>query len=87
MWRKEETVKYPWLDDIIKKMNDVPRLNDMCDTTGVTWTALTKLVRDKSAEWGHRGQDLLNLVMLGAAIGYMYAKGENINESQSKYPS
>jgi hypothetical protein len=60
------------LEVLVEKMQGVPRFNEMCTELGIPWDEVQDIIRDKGREWGVMGQQILNFVMLGASIGYLY---------------
>jgi hypothetical protein len=66
------------LDRLVKAMDGVPRINKMCPEVGVSYEDLKHMVRVTAANEGIDAQRLLNFLLLGASIGYLYGKGQTI---------
>lgn len=76
-------MRYAFLDGIVKRMEGVTQLRDMCPTVGISWEEMKTLIIEKGNRWDVKGQDVLNIMMIGAAIGYMHAKGIRIDGDAS----
>jgi len=70
------------LDKIYNAVQDAPRINEMCPQVGISWEDVKELVRLKAGQWDVRGQNVLNILMLGAAIGYLFGSGKKVEDEQ-----
>jgi hypothetical protein len=70
------------IHSIVKKMEGVTaEFAEMAEATGIKWSDISDTVKHKAKQLGidGKGQQIVNFMLLSAAIGYAYAKGERFD--------
>ena len=67
------------LNAVVVRMGKEPQFKDMCATVGVSWLDVCDTVTARARILGVHGQEIVNFMLLSAAVGFLYAKGERLN--------
>lgn len=73
-----------FLDEIVAAMKDVPKVSEMAPAVGVSWEDIKEVIHRHEFK-SIRPQNIVNFIMLGAAIGYLFASGKKVGNDLSTH--